>query len=232
MIWDTFQEKKLDTFEHRGDTRAAQFSSDGQQFAIARPRDFQVWRENAPQTVSFQCHLGHPNSVTFTQSGKTLVSGHTAGSGIVFWNMAEKRAQQSSYEHSAAFYHLKGGLAVSPMREFLAASYTKPLKSGCCISYPIMTFTDLSCWPASVFAYSECFVSTTTDGALYMWDVNRWEKRDPLYGHTEYIRALAFHPDGKILVRLHRMEPHRCGMSHVEVYDFASVSMASISKPV
>ena len=203
IIWDASDQEKLDIFEHRGDTRAARFSSDGQQFAIASPRDFQVWRENAPQTVSLQGHLGHPNSVTFTQNGKTLVSGHTAGSGIVFWNVAEKRAQQTLLMDTALpFTILRGRLAVAPDEEFLAASYLKTIEFWHVASRTrIMTFTEPEfVGPLAFSPIGECFVSTTTDGALYMWDVNRWEKRDPLYRHTDHILALAFHPDGKILV--------------------------------
>ncbi len=117
VIWDTFQQEKRGAFEHRGDTRAARFSSDGQQFAIASPRDFQVWRENAPQTVCLQGHLGNPNSVTFIENGKTLVSGHTAGSGIVFWNVAEKCAQQTLFmDTTLPFTIPRGDLLCRPMK--------------------------------------------------------------------------------------------------------------------
>ena len=203
VIWDTSQQAKRGTFEHRGGARAACFSSDGQQFAIASPRDFQVWRENAPQTVSLQGHLGHPNSVTFTQNGKTLVSGHTAGSGIVFWNVAEKRAQQTLLmDTELPFTILRGRLAVAPDEEFLAASYMKTIEFWHVASHTrITTFTEPQfVGPLAFSPIGECFVSTTTDGTLYMWDVNRWEKRETLYRHTDHIRALAFHPDGKILV--------------------------------
>ena len=202
-IWDTSQQEKRETFEHHGDMRAARFSPEGQQFAIASSRSFQVWRENAPQVVSLQGHLGHSNSVTFTQNGKTLVSGHSAGSGIVFWNVAEKRAQQPLLMDTELPVSInRTGLAVSPDEEFLAASYLKTIEVWHVVSRTrIMTFTESQF--VGVLAFSligECFVSTTTDSALYMWDVNRWEKRDTLYRHTEHIRALAFHPDGKILV--------------------------------
>ncbi|MDE0399004.1 MAG: WD40 repeat domain-containing protein [Candidatus Poribacteria bacterium] len=202
VIWDTFQQEKLDTFEHRGDTRAAQFSSDGQQFAIASPRDFQVWRENAPQVVSLQGHLGHPNSVTFTQSGKTLVSGHTAGSGIVFWNVAEKRAQQTLLMDTALTSTIpRGRLAVSPDEEFLAAGYTKTIEFWHVASRTrIMTFTEPQIvGPLAFSPTGECFVSTTTDGTLSTWDAQRWKKLRTLTGHTEGISSIAFHPDGKIL---------------------------------
>lgn len=203
IIWDASHQEKLDTFEHRGNTRAARFSSDGEQFAIASPRDFQVWRENAPQVVSLQGHLGQPDSVTFTQNGKTLVSGHLGGSGIVFWNVAAQRAQQTLFMDTALpFSILRGRLAVSPNEEFLAASYLKTIEFWRVASRTrIMAFTETqSVGPLAFSPIGECFVSTTTDGALYMWDVNRWEKRETLYRHTDHILALAFHPDGKILV--------------------------------
>ena len=206
IIWNASHQEKLDTFKrrrHTGATRAARFSDEGQQFAIASPRDFQVWRENAPQVVSLQGHLGHPNSVTFTQNGKTLVSGHNAGSGIVFWNVAEKHVQQTLLMDTALpFIILRGRLAVSPDEEFLAAGYMKTIEFWHIPSRTrIRTFTESQYVISLAFSpIGECFVSTTTDGALYMWDVNRWEKRDRLYRHTEHILALAFHPDGKILV--------------------------------
>lgn len=203
IIWNASDQEKLDTFEHLGNSRAARFSDDGQQFAIANPRDFQVWRENAPQVVSLRGHLGHPNSVTFTQNGKTLVSGHAGDSGIVFWNVAEKRAQQTLLMDAALPFTIpKGGLAVSPDEEFLAASYLKTIEFWHVVSRTrITTFTEPQfVGPLAFSPIGERFVSTTTDGALYMWDVNRWEKRETLYRHTDHIRALAFHPDGKILV--------------------------------
>ncbi len=203
VIWNAFEQEKLDTFEHRRHTRAARFSDEGQQFAIASARDFRVWRENAPQVVSLRGHFGHPNSVTFTQNGKTLVSGHSAGSGIVFWNLAEKRAQQTLLMNTEPLVSItRKKLVMSPNEEFLAASYTKTLEVWRVASRTrIMTFTEPQfVGPLAFSPTGECFVSTTTDGALYMWDVNRWEKRDTLYRHTDHIRALAFRPDGKILV--------------------------------
>ena len=202
VIWDTFQQEKRGTFEHHGNTRAARFSSDGQQFAIASPRDFQVLRENAPQVVSLQGHLGHPNSVTFTQNGKTLVSGHAADSGIVFWNVAEKRAQQTLLMNTELpFNILRGGLAVSPNEEFLAASSLKTIAFWHVASRTrIMTFTEPQyVGPLAFSPTGECFVSTTTDGTLSVWDAQRWKKLRTLTGHTNGISSIAFHPDGKIL---------------------------------
>ena len=207
VISDAFQQDELDTFEHHGDSRAARFSGNGQLFAIASARDFQVWRENAPQVVSIQGHLGHPNVVTFTQDGKTLVGGHSAGSGIVFWNVAEKRAQQTLLMDTALpFNILRGRLAVSPNEEFLAASDLKTIEFWHIASRTrIKTFTESQfVGPLAFSPIGKCFVSTTTDGALHIWDANRWEKQDTLHRHTDSIKALAFHLDGKVLVSASR----------------------------
>ena len=202
-IWNASDQEKLDTFEHIGNSRAAGFSDDGQQFAIASPRDFQVWRENAPQTVSLQGHLGHPNSITFTQNGKTLVSGHTAGSGIMFWNVAEKRTQQTLFMDTALpFTILRGGLSVSPDEEFLAASYLKTIEFWHVASRTrIMAFTEpQSVGPLAFSPTGKHFVSATSDGGLYVWDAQRWKKLRALTGHTGWIRSIAFHPNGQQLV--------------------------------
>jgi len=91
---------------------------------------------------------------------------------------------------------------VSPDEEFLAASSLKTIEFWHVASRTrIMTFTEPQfVGPLAFSPTGECFVSTTTDGALYLWDVNRWEKRETLYKHTDHIRALAFHPNGKIFV--------------------------------
>ena len=207
VISETFQQDKLDTFEHRGFSSVARFSDNGQQFVIASARDFQIWRENAPQVASLQEHRGHPNVVTFTQNGKTLVSGHVSGSGIVFWNAAEKRAQQTLLMDTALPFNIpRGRLAVSPNEEFLAVSDLKTIEFWHIASRTrIKTFTESQfVGPLAFSSIGECFVSTTTDGALHIWDANRWEKQDTLHRHTDGIEALAFHPDGKVLVSASR----------------------------
>ena len=201
IIWNVDQSEKLGIFKHHGATRASRFSSDGQQFAIASSCNFHLWRESTPKIVAPLGHPGHSNSVVFTQQGRTLVSGHSEGSGIVFWNVAQKRAKQTLPANTELYYG-KRWLAMSPSEEFLATNSFKTIEVWCVASGThIATFTEPQSVGALAFSPTgKRFVSTMEDGALYVWDVSSWEKRYTLIGHTRFIRALAFHPDGRVLV--------------------------------
>lgn len=217
IIWDAHRQEKLGTFEHRGThTQAARFSADGQQFAIAGGRDFQVWQAGTPQVISPPTHLYPANSVRFFQNDKTLLSGYTGGSGIVFWDVAEKVVQHT-LPTNAKSYYLRGNISLSPDEKFLATSWLKTIEI-----WDITFGTRLSKitenQQISAVAFSPTgkhFVSATEAGELYVWDTQQWEKQDAFKGqHTGWIQSLVFRPDGKQLVSLSRED------KTVRIWDF------------
>ena len=201
IIWDTFQQEKLDTFKHRGYIRAARFSENGQQFAIASMRDFHVWQAGTEKVKSLSGHLASANSVIFSQENKVLVSGHGEGSGIVFWDVAQKRVQRR-FQATTELNNAKRWTSISSSEEFLATSFLKTIEIWSVSSgNRFAEFVEPQ--SVSVTAFSPTgkhFVSTTSDGMLHVWDVQRWKKLHALMGHTTWIRSLAFHPNGQQLV--------------------------------
>jgi len=201
VIWNASEQEKLDTFEHRGHTRAARFSDDGQQFAIASARDFHVWHADTLDVAPISGHLASANSVVFSQKDRILMSGHGEGSGIAFWDIAQKQVKRR-FQTNTELNHAKRWTSMSPSEEFLATSFLQTIEIW---SVPSGTrfaeFSELR--RASVTAFSgagERFASATGEGMIYVWDARRWEKLYALTGHTKWIKSIAFRPDGQQLV--------------------------------
>ena len=201
VIWNASEQEKLDTFEHRGRTGAARFSNDGQQFAIASARDFHVWRADPLNVEALSGHLSSVNSVIFSQKDRILMSGHGEGSGIAFWDIAQKQIKRR-FQTNTELNHAKRWTSMSLSREFLATSFLQTIEIW---SVPSGTrFAEfVESQTVSVTAFSPTgkhFVSTTSDGVLHVWDVQRWKKLHALTGHTGWIRSIDFHPNGQQLV--------------------------------
>ena len=205
VLWDASRREKLDNFEYQGSTsKAFGFSYDGQQFAIATACEVRVWHADAPLTVA--SHLRHTRMVRtlfFVQDGKTLVSGHGGKSGIVFWNVAQKRARQTL---STSY----GGCALSPCEEMLATTVGENGETievlNVASGTPITTLTKHK-QIVSALAFSptgEHLVSGDTEGNLSVWTVGSWQESRELIGHTNGITAVAFHPNGSQLVTASR----------------------------
>ncbi len=195
VISDAFQQDELDTFEHHGDSRAARFSGNGQQFAIASARDFHVWQADTPKVKTLPEHLAHANAVIFSQEGRTLVSGPQRGGGIVFWDVAKRQLQRKFQTDVAQC------IAVAADEKFLATGFLKTIEIWHIPSGTRLTeFTEPRVSAVAFSPTGEHFASAAGDGELYLWDVQHWEKHHTLIGHTGWIRYIAFRPDGQQLV--------------------------------
>lgn len=197
VLWEASRREKLDSFEYRGSAgNAFKFSYDGQQFAIATAGEVRVWHADAPLTVA--SHLMHTlmvRTLFFMQDGKTLVSGHGDKSGIVFWDVAQKRARQTL---STPY----GRCALSPCEEILATLIGENNETIEVLSVasgtPIATLTKRQRY-ITALAFSptgEYLVSGDEDGNVSVWSVASWRELRELIGHTKGIAAVAFHPSG------------------------------------
>ncbi len=205
VLWDAFRREKLDTFEYgRSAKKTFRFSSDGQQFAIATEREVRVWRADAPLTlVSDLRHTRMVRTLFFMQNSKTLVIGYNGESGIVFWDIVQKRARQT-------FSTYAGQCALSPCEEMLATTVGENnetievlnVTSGTAIA----TLTKHQSY-VTALAFSpngEHLVSGDAEGNLSVWTVESWQESRELIGHTNGITAVAFHPNGSQVVTASR----------------------------
>ena len=199
VLWDASRREPLDTFEYSGDARnACRFSSDGQQFAIATECEMHVWHADAPLTVV--SHLEHTKgkleTVFFMEGGKTLVSGHNGESGIMCWDVVQRRVLRTLSPAG-------GRCVLSPCENMLAINVgengemIEVLKVASGI--PMTTLTEHK-QTVTALAFSptgEHLVSGDLEGNLCVWSVESWRELRKFIGHTTWITALAFHPSGE-----------------------------------
>ena len=202
-LWDASRRAELETFECGDGTRKAfGFSSNAEQFAIGTECEVQVWHADTPSTVV--SHLEHTRMVRtlfFMQSGETLVSRCGGESGVVFWDVAQKRARRTLSPSSS------GKCALSPGEEMLAINVGGTIEvlrvdSG----IPITTLTKHE-KTVTALAFSptgEHLVSGDEDGNLYVWTVASWREQQELIGHTGGITTAAFHPNGSQIITASR----------------------------
>lgn len=198
VLWDASRREQLDTFECSGNARNAfGFSSDGQQFAIATECEMRVWHADAPLTVA--SHLEHTTgkvqTLFFMQGGKTLVSADGGKSGIMFWDVVQKRVRRT-------LSPANGKCALSPCENMLAINVGENgetievlrVASG----IPMTTLTEHK-QDVTALAFSptgEHLVSGDLEGNLCVWSVESWRELRKFIGHTTWITTLAFHPSG------------------------------------
>ena len=202
VLWDASRREELETFEFGDGTRKAfGFASNGEQFAIVTECEVQVWHADTPSTVV--SHLEHTRMVRtlfFMQGGETLVSGYGGKSGIVFWDVAQKRARQTL---SPSY----GRCAISPCEEILATAVGGTIEVlRVDTGTPITTLTKHK-RTVTALAFSltgEHLVSGDTEGNLSVWTVASWRELQELIGHTNRIAAVAFHPnDPQVITASH-----------------------------
>ena len=204
VLWDASRREKLGSFEYRGKAKNAfGFSSDGQRFAVSTGCEVRVWHADMPLTVA--PHLGHTqaHALFFLHGGKMLVSRYLGESGIVFWDVARKRALRtldSSYESLAR------KCALSPCEEILATLIGKNNETievlNVASGTPIATLTKHQSY-VTALAFSptgEHFISGDEKGNLSVWSVDSWRELRELIGHTNRITAVAFHPNGSQVI--------------------------------
>ncbi len=198
ILWEASRREQLDTFEYSGNARnASRFSSDGQQFAIATECEMRVWHADAPLTVA--SHLEHTagkvQTLFFMQGGETLVSADGGKSGIMFWDVVQRRVRRTL---SSA----NGKCALSPCENMLAINIGENgetievlrVASGT----PMTTLTEHK-QGVTALAFSptdEHLVSGDLEGNLSVWSVESWRELRKFIGHTTWITTLAFHPSG------------------------------------
>jgi len=176
-----------------------------------------------PHVISLPRHSATSGSVIFFQNGKALVSGHGEGSGIVFWNVLQKIAQQTlpaTVELNAA----GRTISMSPDEKFLATGFLKMIEIWDIISgIRLQEFAENQSISAVAFSpTSKHFVSATQEGELYVWDTQRWEKKYSFNGqHTSRVLSIVFRPDGKQLLSVSADKT-------VRVWDFETLDLIAL----
>ena len=207
VIWDAAQQKKIDSFECRARVRrGACFSVDGTRFGIASESgELHVWTEGSPSmVVSLFGHIPNADSLVFSKDGSTLVSGTRGHTGILFWDIAQRRIDRIF--PSLTSHDLPRSSAFSPCEKLLATSTRRETsKVGIITVWNIVSGVQVVelvghqkyVYVLAFSSTSEYLISVCPE-SIIVWDAMSWEKRHVFSGNIDTIRATAvFHPDGK-----------------------------------
>ena len=99
-VWHIEQNKKLDEFEHRGNSRYACFSESGKQLAVANPSEIKVWVEGntvAHTLSTVHGHIPTMDTLVFSSDEKTLAAGFWRDN-VLLWDVASRRSYRTDSE--------------------------------------------------------------------------------------------------------------------------------------
>jgi WD40 repeat protein len=209
-LWDIKHNSHVDTFNRAQQpevTLRSRFSISGNKQYVAAQIDkgiglysvasgYQVW----------SVKLSSIFDVALSQNGEWLAATGDIR-GVHLWNISEKR-------YMTEFYHddSQDGLA-----HLYTPAFTLDSKYVACA----LTDGTVRLWTLSgtlvrtfrcasretnllVFSPDDDLIAATSTGIIYLWHKNTGELHLKLVGHTDYIPALAFSQDGKLLASASR----------------------------
>ena len=100
-VWHVEQDEKIDTFEHRGNSRRACFSENGKQLAVPSESEIQIWTKSDnsdSHTLStLHGHIPTMDTLVFSSDEKTLAAGFWRDN-VLLWDLASRRAYRPQVE--------------------------------------------------------------------------------------------------------------------------------------
>lgn len=180
------------------------FSPDGRFLAsVSTNGDATLWDvENRALVHSFQGSSNLIDGIAFHPSGAKIAVAKRNDSEIAIWDIASGRLSGPimSMEESMDLY---GPLAYSPDGQWLAAGIGFPriVQIWEAATGKVVAQLEYQS-PVAGLAFSPDgqWLAGGGNTTLKLWDVSTWELAKTLEGHTAWITALAFTPDGTRLV--------------------------------
>lgn len=201
-IWSTDSGSSLKAFSGSGWVQAIAFSPDGNFFASGgNDRFVQLWNVNGLRVATFPEQRAFVFAVGFSSDGKTLAIG--SGDGLIsLWDWTNGAKLEERQLSNNAVYDL----SFRPDGKMLAAAN---LQGGLFVLNASTTSLTLLCrgfgMPASVLsvAYSpvaDLLAFGNDAGEVVLVDPLACIIKARLQGHEDNVNAVAFSPDGQLLV--------------------------------
>ena len=199
ILWDTVSGTRKAALPSSGAYSIA-FSPDGKTIATGGYEDVQLWDAvSGEPTASFQTESNIViENLVFSPDGKTIATGGTAD--IRLWDVATATHKATLQGHTKSVL----SLSFSPDGSTLASGssdHTIRLWDTTTVTHKAMLAGPQSPYAPQSIAFSPDGSTLAQVGYrdVVLWDVPSGEVRRTLTGHTSWIKALAFSPDGKTI---------------------------------
>ena len=217
-LWDIPLKQHIATLEHivdrsRSQVKAIAFSPDGKRLATAGV-DVKLWDIHTRQEITTLQHGRWVFALAFSPDGRFLAAGDDAGQ-IHVWDVQKQQPVtqlQGDPEYIAT-------VKFSPDNRILAgAGYAGNIKL-----WKVQSWERLGELSSHATAHTISFspdskiLASTGYESINLWKVDSGEKITTLTGHTGWVNAVAFSPDGSALIsggddatlRIYDVTPYR-----------------------
>ena len=218
-VWHLEKDEKIDTFEQRSRGKLVRFSENGTQLAYIDSNEIKIWTKGRPIDQAFPTIQGPTRTVSslaFTPDEKTLAATYWSGNAFL-WDVSNQCVRYPTKEELPnnirnVFSTSSGKILATDRGEDILKVYAfgnrEPL-AEIPISEPglsPLTGTDALALTgqrlARVGGDWNIYVWESTSSSNKINESGNWKKCAVLVGHTKYVRALAFSPDGKRLASI------------------------------
>ena len=218
-VWHLEKDEKIDTFEQRSRGKLVRFSENGTQLAYIDSNEIKIWTKGRSIDQAFPTIQGPTRTVSslaFTPDEKTLAATYWSGNAFL-WDVSNQCVRYPTKEELPnnirnVFSTSSGKILATDRGEDILKVYAfgnrEPL-AEIPISEPglsPLTGTDALALTgqrlARVGGDWNIYVWESTSSSNKINESGNWKKCAVLVGHTKYVRALAFSPDGKRLASI------------------------------
>lgn len=201
-LWDIPNKQRIATLEHitdrsRSQVKAVTFSPDGRLLATAG-MDVKLWNVRTLEEITTLTHNTWVFALAFSPDGRHLATGDNTGQ-INVWNVQRTPRIVARLEgDSTSVYAVR----FSPDGKMLAgAGYTGEAKLWRVQGWEHLgTLTSNGTTFNMSFSPDSSMLTGTGYEAVNLWKVESGEKSATLTGHSGWVKAVAFSPDGKALL--------------------------------
>jgi len=192
-------------YENFGQVEAVAFSPDGQYLA-ATPGDggIHLWRvaDRARLGVLYG-HAGLIWSLVFSPDGQWLVSAG-ADREVCVWRVSDLAQGGHLVRKLGGHEDIVRGIAIHPAGHTIASVSDRTLRLWDLQSGQLwhsLQGSEQQQWACVAFSPDGAYVATGSMAQdLWLWDVQTGVALHALHSHTNWVRCLAFHPNGSVLV--------------------------------
>jgi WD40 repeat protein len=203
ILWDMATRESIDTLTgHTEPVLSVAFARNGKLLASGSwDETVRLWDVDTRQPVGELIHSASVASVAFAPEGKMLAAG-TLGYNIILWDMTtyqsigDPLSGHTGPVLSVAFARygdiLASGSQDNTIRLWdISNSYEPKLLE------PVLMGHKNSVLSVAFTGEVDTLASASADNTVILWDVKtRLPKDEPLVGHSNWVRSVAFSPDG------------------------------------